>query len=38
MGGVEFREAHSAMMDGSVSWPFETGEVVQRRVFGGEKF
>jgi len=38
MEGVEFRKAHSAMMDGRVSWPFETGEVVQRRVFGGENF
>ena len=33
---VEFRKAHSAMMDGRVSWPFETGEVVQRPVFSGD--
>ena len=33
---VEFRKAHSAMMDGRVSWLFETGEVVQRPVFGGD--
>jgi hypothetical protein len=38
MEGVEFRKAHSAKMDGRVSWPFETGEVVQRVVFGGEMF
>jgi hypothetical protein len=38
MEGVEFRKAHSAMMDGRVSWPFETGELVERPRFGGEKF
>jgi len=38
MEGIEFRKAHPAMMDGRVSWPCETGEFVQRVVFGGEMF
>ncbi len=35
MEGVEFRKAHSAMMDGRVSWTSERGEFVRRPVFGG---
>jgi hypothetical protein len=38
MEGVEFRKAHSAMMDGRVSWTSERGEFVQRPVFWGEMF
>jgi hypothetical protein len=36
MVGIEFRKAHSAMMDGRVSWTSEAGEFVQRSVFQRE--
>ena len=38
MEGVEFRKAHSAMMDGRVSWTSESRRVRAVIVFGGEKF
>jgi hypothetical protein len=36
MEGVEFGKAHSAVMDGRVSWTSERGEFVRRPVFGGK--
>jgi hypothetical protein len=36
MEGAEFRKAHSAMVDGRVSWTSEAAELVQPSVLGGE--
>ena len=38
MEGVEFREAHSAIRVGRVSWPSERGKLEQLRMLRGRRF